>query len=88
MLERELTAPRVQLTVGRGQFPRTRIGIVRDFMQYAPRVLHFNAFHSLVTGFSLLSVSGSVQSYSGAEGVASYSLSVAYTYPGDVTKLL
>ena len=45
MLERELTAPRVQLTVGRAQFPRTRIGIVRDSMQYAPRVLHFSAFH-------------------------------------------
>ena len=33
-----MTAPRVQLTVGRGQFPRTRIGIVRDSMQYVPRV--------------------------------------------------
>ena len=31
----------------RGQFPRTRIGIVRRkiVMQYAPRVLHFSAFH-------------------------------------------
>ena len=37
VLERELTAPRVQLTVGRGQFPRTRIGIVRDSMQFSMR---------------------------------------------------
>ena len=39
-----MTGPRVQLTVGRGQFPRTRIGVVRDYMQYATRVLHFSAF--------------------------------------------
>ena len=33
----------------RGQLPRTRIGIIRKTptqdMQYAPRVLHFSAFH-------------------------------------------
>ena len=33
----------------RGQFPRTRIGIIRKTptqdMQYAPRILHFSAFH-------------------------------------------
>ena len=29
----------------RAQFPRTRIGIVRKILQYAPRVLHFSAFN-------------------------------------------
>ena len=33
-------------TDSRGQFPRTRIDIVRDSTQYALRVLHFSVFHS------------------------------------------
>ena len=46
----ENTAPRVySYNARRGQFPRTRIGIVRKICCIAPRVLHFSAFHYYYT---------------------------------------
>ena len=67
--ERELTAPCVQLIVGRGQFPRTRIGIVRDSM-HAPRVLHFSAFHWTIdtirrTPYSIYGICGWIRGVGG-----------------------
>ena len=77
MLERELTAPHVQLTVGRGQFPRTRIGIVHDSMQVSMR----RGFCTLVLFIKYVSVqdfdlgSGTAESHGGAmEIVAEYEI--------------
>ena len=47
MLERELTAPGIIDNSRRGQFPRTRIGIVRKTRAVCARVFHFSAFNPI-----------------------------------------
>ena len=41
------------MTDDNDRFPRTRIGIVRKIWQYALRVLHFSAFHSVIFCISI-----------------------------------